>query len=526
MLLNIIPVKENAFAVTQHLLRQLKVKATNTGIKQNIENHPNHQSIIAISDCLTAFNVENSTYLISDEDYPSELLYPFVAHITPRGGSFLLVHNINNREVTFSNENEINSKMPEAEFLKVWSRVALHATAKTDSGEETFSQNAFKEFLRVTMVPLLFLTLAILFYNAYTNRLLSWPIIILNVLKLSGVVISILLLIQSINVNNPFIKNLCKLNGKSDCNAILNSEAAKVTSWLSWSEVGFFYFTGSFLSLLFAYQSFSILAWLNLLALPYTIYSISYQFRNRNWCILCCSVQILLVLEASMFLIEKNYLLHVSPGQWLLVIVSFLLPILSWSFLKPFFIDASQSKSLKIQLKKFKYNKDLFDQALTNQPRYGLWDNFIPVLLGNPMAETVITIVSDPLCGPCARAHKTLSSWLKNRDDFQLKIIFTTDNDESGVKTKLASHLIALCQHENNMLLEEAMSSWYSSTNKNYDLWAKKYPVEMHQDFRTALKHQNEWCDFAEITLTPTIFINGYRLPDPYRLEDITHLLN
>lgn len=65
MLLNIIPVKENAFAVTQHLLKQLKVKATKTGIKQNIENHPNHQSIIAIADCLTAFNVENSTYLIS-----------------------------------------------------------------------------------------------------------------------------------------------------------------------------------------------------------------------------------------------------------------------------------------------------------------------------------------------------------------------------------------------------------------------------------------------------------------------------
>ncbi|RYF33435.1 MAG: vitamin K epoxide reductase family protein, partial [Cytophagaceae bacterium] len=104
-------------------------------------------------------------------------------------------------------------------------------------------------------------------------------------------------LMHGINSNNPFIQNLCNSDGKNNCNAILKSDASRITSWLSWSEVGFFYFTGSLLSLLFAPSSLFILAWVNVMALPYTIYSLSYQYRNKTWCALCCTVQALLVLE-------------------------------------------------------------------------------------------------------------------------------------------------------------------------------------------------------------------------------------
>ncbi|MEZ4900630.1 MAG: hypothetical protein R2822_02145 [Spirosomataceae bacterium] len=34
---------------------------------------------------------------------------------------------------------------------------------------------------------------------------------------------------------------------KTDCNHILTSPAAKITPWLGWSEVGFFYFMGGWI---------------------------------------------------------------------------------------------------------------------------------------------------------------------------------------------------------------------------------------------------------------------------------------
>ena len=34
-----------------------------------------------------------------------------------------------------------------------------------------------------------------------------------------------------------------------------------------------------------------------------------------------------------------------------------------------------------------------------------------------------------------------------------------------------------------------------------------------------------KWCDDMEIIATPTIFINGYQLPDAYDIEDLQYFL-
>jgi hypothetical protein len=34
-----------------------------------------------------------------------------------------------------------------------------------------------------------------------------------------------------------------------------------------------------------------------------------------------------------------------------------------------------------------------------------------------------------------------------------------------------------------------------------------------------------EWCEEAEISFTPTIFINGRRLPEKYRIEELKYIL-
>jgi len=39
-------------------------------------------------------------------------------------------------------------------------------------------------------------------------------------------------------------------------------------------------------------------------------------------------------------------------------------------------------------------------------------------------------------------------------------------------------------------------------------------------------KHpQQQWCAPAKISFSATVFINGYKLPDPYHLEDIKYLI-
>lgn len=123
------------------------------------------------------------------------------------------------------------------------------------------------------------------------------------------------------------------------------------------------------------------------------------------------------------------------------------------------------------------------------------------------------------------KTHEMLQKWLLEKDDINVKIIFTTANKENDERTKVARHIIALNQLDDKKLVEEAIDNWYKRTDKNYEDWAKIFPVVFNLDLDIVMKKQKEWCRMVEITHTPTILINGYKLPDLYTLEEIKQFL-
>jgi uncharacterized membrane protein len=241
----------------------------------------------------------------------------------------------------------------------------------------------------------------------------------------------VLLLVQSIDSNNPLVQKLCgSSGGKTNCNSILSSKAATVFKGLTWSEVGFFYFTGTWLALLFSGGSstlLEVLALMNLVSLPYTVYSIYFQARiAKQWCVLCCTVQALLWLEfISLAAFFKITLTPPNLIEWSTLFICLLLPVVLWVVLKPLILKAQQLQSLKQQLKKFKYNTELFGAVLAAQPKYTLPDEEWSIVLGNVEANNIITMVSNPYCQPCSRMHKVLDELMMYRGDIQARIIFT-----------------------------------------------------------------------------------------------------
>lgn len=519
----------NAIAVPRLLLKELRIKVSDRSLKLTLEEHVDFPSLMAVSDCFNEWSIPNLAIQIPKEKYNAgELQFPFIAQTPFDGGQFMLVHEIKDGSVIYSDEKLTRRKINESDFLKSWSGVLLYAEANEESGEEGYFGKQLLGIISNLEIPaliLILLTFSVLGVNfsAATTGYVS-----LLVLKLLGIGISILLLTYSVNANNPLLQNLCSLGGKNNCNAILKSDAAKVTSWLSWSEVGLFYFTGSFLSLLIVPSSLSLLITLNILALPYTFWSIYYQYSNKNWCVLCCSVQIILWLEfiTVISLGVVDFTLSLSAISFSLLALSFLVPVSLWYILKPVLQKTVEHKLLKQQLRKFKYNSELFTHALTKQPRYAVTEEIGPITLGNPNAQTIITMVSNPFCEPCAKAHEVLNKWMKTRDDIQLKIVFTTADNDNDHKTKVARHLTALSLTKNVELVEEALNQWYIQREKKYEDWAKHYEVEIGHEVNEATKKQKHWCEMAEITATPTILVNGYKLPNPYRLEDIQYLIN
>jgi len=87
--------------------------------------------------------------------------------------------------------------------------------------------------------------------------------------------------------------------------------------------------------------------------------------------------------------------------------------------LKPLFLKVQQSQPLKAQLRKFKYNTELFNQMLTTQPKYTQPDDAWSIVLGNVEANNIITMVTNPYCQPCSKTHKLLDELLEQNGNIQ-----------------------------------------------------------------------------------------------------------
>lgn len=521
----------NADAAVAKLLKSLNLQVNTAEIIADLDKHPDYPSMLAISDVLNSFNVANNAFRLAAEDLVN-IPAPFIIHAHTNGGEFLVVQKVNGSDFYISGDKYNNKRTLLDDLKKTFSGVVLvpepNENTKSAFSAKTFLQNV-KHPLLLTGALLVILSM-IIFNTAYLSNV-GWASGVFTLVKTAGLVTSILLLVQSISSNNPLVQILCGGGGNKDCNAILSSKAANVFDGLTWSEVGFFYFAGTWLMLLFggaSVQTLQLLAVLNVLSLPYTIYSIYHQWRvAKQWCILCCTVQALLWLEffSLAFAVYNQPVVAPPLAFWSIAFVSLLSPVILWLLLKPVLLKGQQLQPLKDQLRKFKYNSELFNRMLKDQPKFTTPDDEWSLVLGNVEAENVITMVTNPYCPPCAKTHLLLDELIGKNGNIQARIVFTADNTEADRKTPVARHLMALNDLADKSIVKKAMHDWYEQKQKNYESWAKIYPVTLIEENFKKIDKQKAWCDVAEVAATPTLLVNGYKLPDIYQLPDLRYML-
>lgn len=521
--------RQNPDATVINLLRVLSIKIDSQTITTQLEKHPHYPSLLAISDVLLSFGIKNTAYQI-DFDILSTVSGPFIAHTSINGGDFLVIKKIDGGNLVVCGEKWNRRKISFEEFKKVFIGVVL----TTQSSKTAFVKSTFTTIIPALKVPAIIigfiLLLLLTLKSANFFATINWQVVVLFILKMVGLATSILLLIQSIDTSNPLVQILCQNTGKTNCSAVLSSKAAKIFEWLTWSEVGFFYFAGTWLLTIFGAGShfmFWTLAILNLISLPYTVYSIYYQAHiAKQWCVLCCTVQALLWVEFAVLL--KTFLKpirHMESGDFEMVCICLLVPILIWISLKPVFLNQQQLASLKQQLRKFKFNSELFNKILIDQPKYVQPDGDWSIALGNVEANSVVTMISNPYCPPCAKMHENLETLLKKNGNIQARLVFTAGNNDDDKRTVVSRHLMALNELSDKNIIKNALSDWYQQKQKDYVAWAKMYPVHLDETNFDKLKKQYNWCQMAEITATPTILLNGYLLPEIYQVTDLEYML-
>ncbi|WP_419803532.1 vitamin K epoxide reductase family protein [Mucilaginibacter sp.] len=518
-----------------NLLKHSGISVDAETVTNELNTHPDYPSLLAITDVAANFGLSCVGYRISKEDL-LKVPCPFIANMDKDGSEFMFVTGVTTESVSVNNNRKLSFK----EFAADFTGVVLAVDPKNSGTKTTTTDSLFKTIssYRYLLAPFLLVLALLCGLLLHFNNLIAitWPYALLLLFKSAGVITSILLLVQSIDQNNPLIQKLCGGGDKTNCNAILSSKAATVFKGLSWSEVGFFYFTGTWLAILFGGGSTTMLqalALFNIVSLPYTFYSIYYQYKvAKQWCTLCCTVQALLWLEFAALvsfspgLYNLNTLKFPAFPSLLTLFICLSLPVALWLLLKPLLLEVQQVRPLKSQLRKLKYNKEFFDSLLHAQPKYAIPGEDWSIVLGNAEAENIITMVSNPYCPPCAKTHQILDEWLNTRNDLQVRFVFTANNTEADRKTPVTRHLMALNDKQEKGMVKKALHDWYEQKQKNYEDWAKIYPIQLDEKEYGKLDRQLAWCSLAEIKATPTFLVNGYRLPETYQLKDIKYLLN
>jgi uncharacterized membrane protein/thiol-disulfide isomerase/thioredoxin len=520
-------------------LRLINVKVSSATVNETLQNHPDWPSLLCVTDSLNKWNILNGAGKVDVSDI-DQLPVPFIAYTHDREAPLAIVTQVGETAVHVFHKNYNKPKTESREeFLKNWNGVYLLAEPDEHSGESKYEANKRKAFFS-SLIPVsafaALITLSFLFLYKVTGAnevgqfYNAGGIYLQYIITLAGVVVTALLLWYEIDKTNPLLQKVCTGIAKGNCNAILSGKQAKVFSWLSWSEVGFFYFTGSLLVILSGSEvSISLLGWLNLFALPYTVFSVYYQWRvAKQWCVLCLAVQAILVLGA-INIIANNFLFPVPGISFLFVancLLLFALPILLWYALKPFILRLQEAKTTKREYLRIKFNTDTFETLLKKQKKITISTNGIGIDIGNQNATNQIIKVCNPYCGPCATVHPKLDEILEHNKNVKAKIIFTTPNDENNKALKPVKHLLAVAAQNNEQKTKQALDDWYLPSMKDYEIFAAKYKMNGELDEQgSKIEVMDTWCKATDIAYTPTIFLNGYQLPDAYSIEDLEYFL-
>jgi hypothetical protein len=518
--------KNSGHNLLDTFLEQLKVKHTKSFTDKLFNEHPHKYNLFGLSKMLSDFGIENAAIRIAEKEKDiSAVEMPFIAQF---GGEFVIVRRVEDSTV-FMIRNEKETPVPSNTFLEGWSGVTLLAETTEKSGEPDFAEHRKKELLQSGRKYLLYAALGVFALSAFFIQSLSRSLsfVVLLLLNFFGTYISWLLVLKQMHIGSRYADKICSLFNHHDCNNILESPAAKLLGVLGWSEIGLGYFAFNILILLISPDLVSLLAIINLFALPYTAWSVWYQkAKAKQWCVLCLIVQVLLWLTFSVHLISGRIQILTVDLTVLAALSIFAGLILMINILVSKLSEARMTTRLKQEINSLKANEDVFRAFLTKQPHYTLSGTLSNetekgrIRFGNSGAKLNITILSNPYCNPCAGMHKRVEKLLKTTSHrICIEYILSSFSEELESTNK---YLIAVVLQKPDW--QEIFGIWFERGKSQRDDFFKDMGLDMSlAEIEDVYQRHKQIKEEMKLQATPTILVNGYKLPENYKIEDLQY---
>lgn len=509
------------------LLNALGIKHTNSFSNKYYNEHPYKYSLFGISKMLSDYGISNAGTKVEDKLVDiSNIETPFVAHV---GGDFCLVYNVSKKEVEYRIGN-IDINVSHKNFCNLWSGVILLVKSGPGSIEPDYRNNyrkslfnnALKIALALTVLTLI--TLIVINNQSYRNIGLLLSFLLSSI----GAYIGYLLVRKQLNFHSSYGDKICSLFKHTDCNNILESNASKLWGIFSWSTIGMAYFLANLVIILFVPHLIIYYALINLCGLPYTIWSVWYQkFKVRQWCILCLMVQILIW---CIFIINISFGYIQIPtfelSDTVLVGIVYLLLFLSTTLFIQHISKESKIEIINQEINSLKSHEGVIELLLREQPHYACDKSTSSILFGNPNADILVTILTNPHCNPCGKIHARVENLLKlGLNNLSFQYIFTSFDSSLDKSNKF---LIGAYLNRHIVDVVDIYHQWFNRENINKEELFEKFSsidivaIKVEEEFQ---KHE-KWRFETKLETTPTILINGYKLPKNFQIEDLKFVSN
>ncbi|MEJ2879800.1 vitamin K epoxide reductase family protein [Pedobacter sp. GR22-6] len=533
--------KNDLFNVCKYLFTELKLKFTETALKEQLVEHVEYPSLLSLKDTLFEYGIESAAIRKGKYNY-DEFETPFICSIQKEGWPrplHTVVNLASSDKIEFldpiTNEFSITSF---AEFEKMDKDIVLLIDSSNAKDEIDVLKNRKAEtHKKISKGILFFIALATIMMSIVAITLqpsssTSLYGVAFILTSFSGVIVSSMLLWYEIDSHNPFLKEVCGGNkSKLSCSAVLASPASSFLG-VSWSIWGFAFFATFFITQVlfpasFIYVSFWSLASISIS--PYILFSIFYQKKLvKQWCVLCIVIQVILGIDASIsviFLYSHSYAIS-DISVYSVVIISFV--GLSILFVVqralPLAKAANDSKVYLRKWQNLKYKPEVFLAQLNNSEKIRVSTDGIGVIIGNRNGRNEIVKVCNPYCSPCSKVHPELEGLVTSNPDLRVRIIFTASGEEDDIRTAPVAHLLAIQQVFGSVIFKQALDDWYRSSKKDYKTFAEKYPINDELKHQLAkIQDMNNWCNQMKIRATPTIYVDGNELPDNYSVSELKH---
>lgn len=216
--------------------------------------------------------------------------------------------------------------VPASEMLDGWNGIALIASADASAIEPDYMRHHVGE-IAVSVKKWILAALCVILPVAamWASGLYAhWAAWAAAILDCAGIWLSWMLVQKSLGIHNATAESVCSALEAGGCDEIARSEAASFMGIFKWSEVGLAYFSISLLAMLLFPAALPALAAINILCLPYTVWSITYQkFKAKTWCTLCVCVQATLWLLFACYLLG-GYTAQIFPvtGTTLIIMIA------------------------------------------------------------------------------------------------------------------------------------------------------------------------------------------------------------